>query len=127
MPPIAERTLWIDSPPVEVWGLLSRFENWAAWGPSVRSVEVENEAVTPGGRGRVLTPLGLALPFEIQGVEPGRFWDWNVGGIPATGHRLTRKGSGSEVTFTVSGYAYPYVFVLARGLTNLKRIAESSA
>jgi uncharacterized protein YndB with AHSA1/START domain len=110
----------------KVWRLISEFEHWPAWGPSVLAVESEAAAVEPGVTGRVKTVAGFWLPFEITAVEPGRSWNWKVAGIPATGHRVEDIGDGSSrVEFTAPIVTYPYVLVLRRGLVRLKQLAES--
>jgi len=110
----------------EVWRLISEFEQWPAWGPTVLAVESDATAVGPGVTGRVKTAAGFWLPFEITEVEPGRSWNWKVAGIPATGHRVESLGDGSgRVEFTAPIVIYPYVVVLRRGLRRLKELAEN--
>jgi hypothetical protein len=109
-----------------VWSLLTEFRYWPAWGPSVRAVDSEAEAVALGVKGRVQTPFGLWLPFEIEDFESQRYWDWSVGGLRATGHRVTPLSDArSKVVFTAPRLFIPYKLVLARGLRRLKSIAES--
>ena len=55
----------------------------------MRAVDAPQRFITEGTRGRVQTTLGLWVPFEITDWEEGRAWAWRVGGIPATGHRVT--------------------------------------
>jgi len=116
----------IARPLDQVWPLVAEFRWWPSWGPTVRAVSSEADAVAPGVRGKVQTPLGFWVPFEIAGVEPGRSWDWTVAGIGATGHHLTEVGATStRVDFTVPGWFAPYVLVLRTGLRRLKRLAEA--
>ena len=114
----------IEAPAYRVWSLLTEFRYWPAWGPSVRAVDSEAEAVAPGVEGRVQTPFGLWLPFEIGDFESQRYWDWTVGGIRATGHRVTPLSDArTKVAFTVPRLFIPYRLVLARSLRRLKSIA----
>lgn len=116
----------IGAPAEDVWELLSRFELWPKWGPMVRRVRSDHESVAAGVTGRVATIFGVSLPFEISDVEEGEFWDWKVGGVPVTGHRLRALGSGRcEVTFSVPIVFYPYKVVLGWGLRLLQKEAES--
>ena len=117
----------IAAPVGTVWPLLAEFRWWPRWGPTVRAVVADADSVAPGVRGRVRTPLGAWLPFEITSVEPGRSWHWTVAGVRATGHHLTAVDSGrTRADFTVSGWFAPYVLVLHAGLRRLKRLAETS-
>jgi hypothetical protein len=114
----------IDATADRVWSLLTEFRYWSAWGPSVRAVDSEAEAVAPGVKGRVQTTFGLWLPFEIEDFESQRYWDWSVGGVRATGHRVTPLSDArTKVAFTAPRLFMPYKLVLARGLRRLKSIA----
>jgi len=116
----------IGAPADGVWRLLTEFRAWPEWGPSVRGVESEAEAVAAGVTGRVRTALGVWLPFVIEEFEEERYWDWSVAGLRATGHRVSPLSADrTRVVFTVSRLYLPYVPVLAWGLHRLKRIAEA--
>jgi hypothetical protein len=92
----------------------------------VRSVDADGPEVRTGVTGRVQTPIGLWLPFEITDVAPGRSWDWRVAGVGATGHRLVVTGPNAcRVEFTVPAWGAPYTLVLRSGLRRLKSLAES--
>lgn len=111
----------------DVWEYLAEFRHWSAWGPTVRAVESDAGRVAPGVTGRVQTIGGFWLPFEITRCEPRHLWDWKVGGIPATGHRIEVIGPGMcRVVFTAPLFAAPYVVVLRRGLSRLAELAEAS-
>ncbi|MDJ0960379.1 MAG: SRPBCC family protein [Acidimicrobiia bacterium] len=117
----------IDASADEVWRLVAEFALWPTWGPTVRNVVASSPEVAAGTRGKVQTPIGLWLPFEITGVEPGRSWDWRVAGIPATSHRLLPGGAASaRLEFSVPWVAGPYLLVLRVGLRRIKRLAEST-
>ncbi len=114
--------------PIEaVWDLISRFRNWPRWGPTVRAVRADDDEVRPGSTGRVQTPIGAWLPFEITAVVPGHSWHWKVAGISATGHKLTATGDGhTQVEFTVPVWAAAYLPVVWIGLRRLRRVAEAA-
>jgi uncharacterized protein YndB with AHSA1/START domain len=124
----ARSEIEIRAPADRVWRLLTEFRSWPEWGPSVRGVASEKETVAPGVTGRVETAVGVSLPFEIKDFEEGRYWDWSVAGVRATGHRVTPlSGDRTRVAFTVSRLFWPYVWILSRGLRRLKEIAEAEA
>jgi len=124
-PSRSEVEIEIEAPANRVWSLLTEFPHWPEWGPTVRAVESDVGAVAPGVTGRVQTVIGPWLRFEIEGFEPGHYWDWSVGGIRATGHRVTPlSGDRTRVVFSVPRLFLPYRWVLARGLRRLKEIAE---
>ena len=123
----ARLAIEVFAPSDLVWQLLTEFRHWPAWGPSVREVDSSSVRVAPGVRGRVRTPVGIWLPFVITAVEPGRSWNWRVGGIDATGHVVTPLGdSQCRVEFTVSRWLLPYLLVLRVGLRRLKELAEAA-
>lgn len=125
MSPLRLRTE-VAAPAATVWQLIAEFENWAAWGPSVRAVESPTDVVAPGVRGRVQTPLRLWLPFEITAVEPGRSWSWTVAGIEATGHTITPLSEGRcRVEFSVPAWFAPYALAVRVGLRRLRKLAEA--
>ena len=118
----------IDAPTEMVWHLITEFDRWPEWGPTVRRVEADARHVAVGVTGRVQTPVGMWLPFEITTVVPGRAWDWKVAGIAATGHRLDRTGASScRLEFSVPWAAVPYMVVLRRALHRVKHLAESAS
>lgn len=117
----------IAAPAAEVWALLSEFSHWPQWGPTVREVISDASGVAEGVTGKVVTPLGIRLPFIITDVEPGRSWDWEVAGRRATGHVVTQLDEGrSRATFSVSPLLAPYAAVLYLGLRRLAAIAEAN-
>lgn len=122
------RGLDVAAPAAVVWRLIAEFRHWPTWGPTVRAVKADADMVATGVRGRVQTPLGIWLPFEITDVVDGHSWDWRVGGVPATGHRVTPTGPTTcRVEFTVPWVAAPYLAVVRIGLRRLVRLAESAA
>ena len=118
----------IDVATGAVWKLISHFNHWPSWGPTVVDVESDADAVAVGVTGRVKTIAGPWLPFEITEVDQGRSWTWKVAGIPATGHRVSAQGEARTlVEFTAPIAVAPYALVLRAGLRRLKRLAEADA
>lgn len=116
----------IAAPAASVWRLIAEFEHWPAWGPTVRAVESSAATVAPGVKGRVRTPLGLWLPFEVTTVEHERCWEWKVAGVPATGHELrVVDPRRTEVRFTAPWAFGFYAPVLRSGLRRLRALAEA--
>ena len=115
--------------PVELaWAIITEFEQWPLWGPTVRRVAVDEPRVAAGITGKVQTAVGVWLPFEITEVDPGRAWSWKVAGIPATGHAVSPTGRSScRLEFSVPWPAAPYVAVLRIGLRRVKYLAETAA
>jgi uncharacterized protein YndB with AHSA1/START domain len=121
----------VAASPAVVWDLLVTVAQWPRWGPSVRAVELDREPDTgpgtgrigPGSRGRVQTAVGVRLPFEITGFEPGRAWSWAVCGIEATDHTVEATDTGTRVSFGVPWLAAPYLAVCAAALRRLEQLA----
>jgi uncharacterized protein YndB with AHSA1/START domain len=115
----------IEAPAPVVWDLLTDFDRWPVWGPSIRRVTSTADRVAAGVTGRVQTIVGIWLPFEISRVEPGRSWSWRVAGLPATRHHVSASGPvRCRVQFTVAWVLAPYLVVMRMALGRLKRMAE---
>jgi len=73
----------------------------------------------------VRTILRVALPYTVTRFEPGRYWQWSVAGVRATGHRVQpQKDGGCLVTFTVPWWAPAYLPVCALALRRIERLAS---
>ena len=121
------RSIDIDAPAPVVWELLTVFRYWPVWGPSVSGVQSDSERVGPGVSGRVLTPVGVSVPFEITSFEEAVSWGWSVAGVRSTGHRIDRTTDSScRVSFSVPGWFAPYAVVLQLGLWKLAQMASSA-
>lgn len=115
----------IPAPPSLVWRILTDTREWPLWGPSVRAVQAPSALIGPGLRGRIQTPVGLWIPFEITRWEQDRAWSWRVAGIEATGHRLEPiSPTRCRVTFEIPRWAPLYRPVCE---TALRRIATRAA
>lgn len=113
----------VPAPAEVVWDLLVDTDRWPTWGPSVRAVESDHRYIQHGTTGRIETPLGLTLPFEI--TEYGEFhWTWRVARIPATGHRVEALGPDRcRVSFDLPVVAVGYVPVCERALSRIESLA----
>lgn len=119
------RAIDIDASPHRVWKLISEFEYWPSWGPTVSGVRSESTVVAPGVSGQVRTPVGFWLPFVITEVVPGHSWSWRVAGVPATGHTVVPTGVDScRLEFSVPWPFLPYVTVLRAGLRRVASLAR---
>jgi hypothetical protein len=122
---VLEVSSTLDVPAAFAWALLTDTHAWPKWGPSVRAVEAPTRFIAAGMRGRLQTAPGLWLPFEITDWEEGRAWAWRVGGIPATGHRVTALTARScRVEFTIPSWAPFYVPVCRLALSRLDTLAR---
>jgi hypothetical protein len=116
--------LELPVPAAVAWDLLTDTESWPHWGPSVRAVQAPRRRIGPGMRGRVCTPLGIWLPFEVTHWQDGSAWSWRVAGIEATGHVVAPVGRHHcRVTFTVPSWAPFYLPVCRSALQRLRRLA----
>ena len=115
----------IDAPATAAWELLTDTGRWSQWGPSVVAAGCAERFIGAGSTGWVETVLGLRLPFRITRFEAGRRWNWEVAGIPATGHLVESLGPGRcRVTFEVPLLAAPYLTVCRLAVIRIKRILE---
>ena len=65
--------------PAEAWERYMLPARWPEWAPQISGVEASADRLAPGVSGKVIAPLGLAVPFVVDEVdEPGRRWTWQV-------------------------------------------------
>ena len=110
-------TFAVDAPAEKVWEVLTDFDRWAEWNPSIPSIEGEPRVGST-------VAMTLAMPerpsakvkAKLTQVEPGRrlVWDGNIGTDRLfAGHRefLIDPQSDGTVHFThveeVSGLLFP--------------------
>lgn len=118
-------SLDLGVPAPAVWSVVATPARWPEWGPSVTAVECPDLVVRAGSRGRVRTPLGVWVPFEVTRVETGRSWTWRVAGLPATDHLVEAIGRDrTRLEFGVPVWAAPYALVCR---VALRRIAVLAA
>ena len=78
----------IASSPEQVWNFLIDTTMWSKWGPSVVDVECIHQFIAKGYSGRVKTIVGFWIPFIITDYKELSYWNWRVGSVDATGHRI---------------------------------------
>jgi uncharacterized protein YndB with AHSA1/START domain len=117
----------IQTPADAVWQLLVDLDDWPRWGPTVQRAELDGGVLTFGTKGRVWTPVGLPLPFEITEFVPGRSWAWQVAGVPATRHGVDPEDDGCRAWMSAPLWAPAYLPVLAIALQRIEAMAGSSA
>lgn len=113
----------IDAPRDRVWEVFRDTETWPEWGPSVTDVDCPTRLVHEGTAGRVRTVGGLWLPFRVTSCRSYR-WTWDVAKLPATGHRVEKRGEASRAVIEVPVVAAPYVAVCERGLRRLEAVVR---
>jgi len=115
----------IRAPASAAWELLTDTSRWPQWGPSVSRVESAEQRIGPGSTGRIQTIIGVWLPFRVTEFVAGQRWNWEVAGIPATGHRVEPLGPDRcRVVFEVPLLAAPYLAVCRLALQRIRNILE---
>jgi hypothetical protein len=66
-----------DADPDVVWERYADLQEWPRWSPQITGVEASGTRLRAGLTGRVLGPLGLAVPFDVVAVHERR-WSWEV-------------------------------------------------
>lgn len=118
----------IDAPASAAWELLTDTSRWSQWGPSIVSAGCAGRFISTGSIGWVETVLAVRLPFRITRFEAGRYWSWEVAGIPATGHEVESLGpQRCRVSFEVPLLAVSYLAVCRLAEVRIKRILEHEA
>jgi hypothetical protein len=115
----------IAAPCDAVWSLLVDLDSWPRWGLTVSCAEIDGALLTLGTTGRVWTPIGLALPFEITEFVPGVSWGWRVAGVDATRHGVDPDGAGCRVWMSAPWWAPAYLPVLALALRRIDQLATA--
>jgi hypothetical protein len=118
-----ERTM--AAPPEAAWDVLTDLDAWPRWGPTVLRAELTDPGpLRLGSRGRVWTPLGVPLPFEITEFDVGHEWAWKVAVTPATRHTVEQWDGGCRVAFGVPIWAPIYLTVCALALRRIEDLAR---
>lgn len=66
--------------PDEVWRRYTTPGLWAGWAPQIRGVDHPAGRIGPGGRGAVLGPLALRVPFVVEELDDEAMrWTWTPG------------------------------------------------
>jgi uncharacterized protein YndB with AHSA1/START domain len=114
------------APPSAAWAVLTDLDAWPRWGPTVQGAElVEPGPLRLGSRGKVWTPIGVSLPFEITEFDDGHAWAWKVAGVPATRHAVAPVAGGCRVSFGVPIWAPAYLAVCAVALKRIEGLART--
>jgi hypothetical protein len=107
----------------ELWLFLTDTTLWPLWGPTVRGVRCSERFIRKGSEGKVLTPIGLWVPFLITEYDDLHFWGWKVAGIRATGHRLISHDENScRVVFELPCWWLPYAIVCRKAAANMAEL-----
>ena len=96
----------------EAWLRFTTPATWSVWAPLIRSVESSDDVLVAGTTGRVHGPPGVAVDFEVTGVDPAqRSWSWRAGRGPAAvemdHHVVPAAGGGSRAFLRVPGRSAP--------------------
>jgi uncharacterized protein YndB with AHSA1/START domain len=121
--PTVERAM--SAPSEAVWKVLVDLDDWPKWGPTVSGADLDLPGpLALGSRGKVWTPVGVPLPFEINEFVDGRVWAWRVAGIPATRHEVIPTRDGCVLSFGVPVWAPAYLSIMAIALPRIERLAN---
>jgi hypothetical protein len=115
----------VDAPPEATARALRDTRRWPDWSPSVGGVESADRYVETGTTGRVRV-AGAWVPFRVTSATRLR-WDWEVAGIPATGHRVERYAGEPDrcrAVIEVPLVAAPYAPVCRRALDRFAALVE---
>ncbi|WP_372435942.1 SRPBCC family protein [Williamsia soli] len=114
------------APAAAVWEVLVDLRAWPEWGPTVAGAELDGPGpLALGSRGKVWTPVGVPLPFEIDEFIDGRAWGWRVAGVSATRHEVIPTRGGCVLSFGVPVWAPAYLPVMAVALPRIARLATA--
>lgn len=119
----------VDASPAAAWRALVDTSVWPAWGPSVRSAEIDGggHLLRAGATGTVTTVVGLRLPFEVTDWSDGERWAWDVARVPATGHAVRPSvGDRCQVVFEVPWVAAPYAAVCRLALGRIADVLTAT-
>ena len=115
------------APAAVAWDLLVDTIRWPAWGPSIVAVRCAERRVRAGTRGEVRVRFGPWLPFVIERFQAPFYWDWRVGGVHATGHRVMPHGETScVVSLELSPLVLPYWPICRVAAGRVARLAEAA-
>lgn len=118
--------LTIAAPPAAVWDVLVDLQSWPKWGPTVSGAELDGPGpLALGSRGKVWTPVGVPLPFEIDEFTDGRIWAWRVAGVSATRHEVIPARNGCVLSFGVPLWAPAYLAIMAVALPRIAQLAAA--
>jgi uncharacterized protein YndB with AHSA1/START domain len=118
--------LAIAAPPEAVWKVLVDLKAWPVWGPTVSGAELDGPGpLALGSTGKVWTPVGVPLPFEITEFVVDRVWAWRVAGVPATRHEVIPTAEGCILSMAVPIWAPPYLTIMALAVPRIEKLATA--
>ena len=118
---------WYDVAPLTIWNIITDTSQWPIWGPTVRDVQCPDRFICKGSRGKVLTALGIWLPFLITEYEYASNWRWEVASVNATGHRIqTCDAGGCHLWFDMPLLAAPYTVVCQIALVRIEKLLSTA-
>jgi ribosome-associated toxin RatA of RatAB toxin-antitoxin module len=116
------REVFIEASPSRVWEVLSDFEKWPEWTPSMSDVKIlDAQPIGLGSRVRVKQPKLQACVLTITVWKPGAGFEWKTrspGVCSSAVHWIHESPTGSRVTLGIRfhGVLAPLVRCLAGSL-----------
>lgn len=114
--------------PAAVWERYARPATWSSWSPQIRHVDCHRERLAAGVEGRVVGPLGIAVPFTVDEWDDAeRRWTWTVRFGPVRlrlEHGVDARAEGSSTFVRIHGPApivLPYLPLARLALHRLLR------
>ncbi|WP_433018070.1 SRPBCC family protein [Kribbella sp. CA-294648] len=132
----------IQATPGRVWEIFSDVARWAAWSPTIDSVERLDEGpIYIGARTRIRQPKLPVAVWEVTELIEGEYFEWVARGpgVKTTGGHRVSEVSGSTVATATLIQEGPLGWVLGRMMAkltreyialeveSLKKIAESAS
>ena len=118
------RSIDIKASPARVWEVLSDFERWAEWTPSVRSIRrLDAGALAVGCRLKICQPKLPPALWTVVDLVPGQGFTYTnrgLGVLVTAGHWIAPTEGGCRVTLNLrfSGLLSGLVVRLAKTITN---------
>ena len=113
--------------PDVLWNVITDTDQWPLWGPTVKSVDLAERFIRQGSKGRVLTAVGIWLPFVIVEYDHAQFWSWKVASVKATGHRiLSTNTEDCSLWFEIPMMAAPYGLVCRMALDRIGNLLSET-
>jgi hypothetical protein len=98
-------TVDIAAPPSRVWTVMSDFERWPEWTPSVKKVKrLFAGPIKLGGRVIIWQPKVPPAVWKLTALNPGRGFTWRTGSPlvwAVASHAIEETAQGSRVTLAV--------------------------
>lgn len=128
-----ERTVIIAAPSDLVWRVVADVERWPEWTPSVRSLELDGEALAPGSRARIgLRGSLVATTWRVTEFVPPRSFTWESSILPGVTaiatHVVVPAADATQVTLGVD-YRGPLAGIVGTllGATSRRNVEDEAA